>query len=71
MSPTLNGSSALQHFEHGKAVEIRNGISTWDCHKYYSFYCVGYQVHYYHQNGNIPVGLWPHGILHASGSNKP
>ena len=26
MSPTLNGSSALQHFEHGNAVEIHNGI---------------------------------------------
>ena len=26
MSPTLNGSSALQHFKRGKAVEICNGI---------------------------------------------
>ena len=26
MSPALNGSSVLQRFEHGKAVEIRNGI---------------------------------------------
>ena len=25
MSPTLNGSSALQHFECGNAVELRNG----------------------------------------------
>ena len=35
MSPALNGSSALQHFEHGNAVKIRNGIrstSTRDCH---------------------------------------
>ena len=34
MSPALNGSSALQHFEHGNVVEIHNGISTWDCHNY-------------------------------------
>ena len=26
MSPALNGSSALEHFEHGNAIEIRNGI---------------------------------------------
>ena len=26
MSPTLNGSTALQCFERGNAVEIRNGI---------------------------------------------
>jgi len=26
MSPTPNGSSALQHFEHGNAIEIRNGV---------------------------------------------
>ena len=26
MSPTLNGSSALQRFEHGNAVEVRNRI---------------------------------------------
>ena len=26
MSPTLNGSTALQHFECGKTVEICNGI---------------------------------------------
>ena len=26
MSPTLNGSFALQHFEHGNAVELHNKI---------------------------------------------
>ena len=26
MSPALNESSVLQRFEHGKAVEIRNGV---------------------------------------------
>ena len=26
MSPALNGSFALQHFKHGNAVELRNGI---------------------------------------------
>ena len=26
MSPALNGSTALQHFERGDMVEIRNGI---------------------------------------------
>ena len=26
MSPTLNGSSALEHFEHSNAIEIRNEI---------------------------------------------
>ena len=26
MSPTLNGSTALQHFEHRNTVEIRNGL---------------------------------------------
>ena len=26
MGPTPNGSSTLQHFEHGNALEIRNGI---------------------------------------------
>ena len=26
MSPALNESSVLQHFEHGNAVEIRNGV---------------------------------------------
>ena len=26
MSPALNGSSALQHFERSNAIEIRNGI---------------------------------------------
>ena len=26
MSPTLNGSSALEHFKHGNAIKIRNGI---------------------------------------------
>ena len=26
MSPALNGSTALQHFERGNAVKIRNGI---------------------------------------------
>ena len=26
MSPTLNGSAALQHFEHDKTVEICNGM---------------------------------------------
>ena len=26
MSPALNGSTALQRFEHSNAVEIRNGI---------------------------------------------
>ena len=26
MSPALNGSTALQHFERGNAVEIHNGI---------------------------------------------
>ena len=26
MSPTLNGSTVLQRFERGNAVEIRNGI---------------------------------------------
>ena len=26
MSPTLNGSSALEHFERGNVIEIRNGI---------------------------------------------
>ena len=26
MSPALNGSSVLQLFEHGKVVEIRNGV---------------------------------------------
>ena len=26
MSPTLNGSTALQRFEHGNAIEMRNGI---------------------------------------------
>ena len=26
MSPTLNGSTALQRFEHGNAVKVRNGI---------------------------------------------
>ena len=26
MSPALNGSSALQRFEHSNAIEIRNGI---------------------------------------------
>ena len=26
MNPTLNGSSALQHFKHSNAIEIRNGI---------------------------------------------
>ena len=26
MSPALNGSSALEHFEHSNASEIRNGI---------------------------------------------
>ena len=35
------------------------------------FYCVGYQVYYYPQNDNIPLGLRPRGILHSSGSNKP
>ena len=35
------------------------------------FYCVGYQVYYYPQNSNIPLGLRPCGILHSSGSNKP
>ena len=37
MSPTLNGSSALQHFEHDNVVKIRNGIiliSTWDYHSH-------------------------------------
>ena len=26
MSPTLNGSSALKHYECGNVIEIRNGI---------------------------------------------
>ena len=26
ISPALNGSSALEHYEHGNAIEIRNGI---------------------------------------------
>ena len=26
MSPTLNESSAIRHFEHSDAIEIRNGI---------------------------------------------
>ena len=26
MNPALNGSSALEHFEHSSAIEIRNGI---------------------------------------------
>ena len=26
MSPTLNGSSALQHFERSNAIEIGNGV---------------------------------------------
>ena len=32
MSPTLNGSTALQRYECSNAVKIRNGISTRDCH---------------------------------------
>ena len=36
MSPALNGSSTLQHFESSNAVEIRNRtVSTRDCHIYY------------------------------------
>ena len=27
MSPTLNGSSAIQHFEGSDAIEIRDGIT--------------------------------------------
>ena len=27
MSPTLNGSSAVRHFKHRNAIEIRNGIT--------------------------------------------
>ena len=37
LSLAFNESSALEHFECGKAIEIRNGImfiSTWDCHIY-------------------------------------
>jgi len=26
MSPTRNGSFALQHFEHSNAIKIRNGV---------------------------------------------
>ena len=39
MSLAFNASSALEHFECGKAIEIRNRImfiSTWDCHIIYS-----------------------------------
>ena len=32
MSPTLNGSTALQRYECGNTVKTRNGISTRDCH---------------------------------------
>ena len=34
ISPTDNGSSAQQCFEHGKAIEIRNGIM-------FHFFCLG------------------------------
>ena len=73
MSPALNGSSALQHFQHGRAVEIRNGIMF----NFYlglpqilHFYCVGYQVHYYCQNGKYsswPLASW--NIAFSSGSD--
>ena len=32
MNPTLNGSLAIRCFEGGEAIEIRDGISTRDCH---------------------------------------
>ena len=35
ISPTLYGSSALQHFEHDSSVKMRNRLmfdSSWDCH---------------------------------------
>ena len=38
MSPALNGSSALQCFERVNMVEIRNRISTRDCHIYVIMY---------------------------------
>ena len=34
MSPALNESSVIQCFEHNNAIEIRDGISTQDCHRY-------------------------------------
>ena len=34
MSPALNRSSVIQCFEGRDAVEIRDGVSTQDCHNY-------------------------------------
>ena len=46
MSPTLNGSAALQRFEQGNAVEIRNGIMSphYDCHIYMYIHVVGSKI---------------------------
>ena len=32
MSPALNGSAALQHFEYSNVIKICNAIFTQDCH---------------------------------------